>query len=71
MEISTGTGFDTTTLNFPYSINNVIGKYINTIDIVWFLENTDTCIELNSVFDYNPASSKSSGARIADPLFGY
>jgi hypothetical protein len=25
----------------------------------------------SSVFDYNPASSKTSGIRIADPLFGY
>jgi hypothetical protein len=25
----------------------------------------------SSVFDFNPASSKTSGIRIADPLFGY
>jgi hypothetical protein len=45
-----------------YSINKYlepfvkwfIAKYIDTIDIVSFLENTDTYIELNSVFDYAP-----------------
>ena len=25
----------------------------------------------SSVFDYNPTASKTSGIRIADPLFGY
>lgn len=31
-----------------------IAKYIDTIDIAAFLENTDTYIELNSIFDYAP-----------------
>jgi hypothetical protein len=32
----------------------IIDTNINSIDIVWFLENTDTYIELNNIFNYAP-----------------
>lgn len=39
---------------FALFIKQFIDKYNNSMNILWFIENTETFIESNSIFDYKP-----------------